>query len=298
MKIGLIGTGKMGTPLALNAIDNGHEILAFARSNEKKSKLNEIGVDSVTSYETLCKSLAVPRKIWIMVPSGNAVDEVIVNLLPHLSAGDILIDAGNSNFNDTLRRSKYLHEQHIHFLDVGTSGGIEGARHGACLMIGGDERIFTLLEPFFRDISIDGGYGYMGVSGSGHYVKMVHNAIEYGMMQSIGEGFDLLKHSEFKFDYENISRIWSNGSIIEGLLMRLTNEAFKKDSSLENIEGKVNDSGEGRWAVEEALRLSAYTPVLSLSLLNRFKSRDNDNFSEKVISALRAEFGGHKIDRK
>lgn len=298
MKIGLIGTGKMGIPLALNAIDHNHEVLALARSDEKKSSLNKLGIDSTTSYEQLCLSLKTPRKIWIMVPSGNAVDEVIVNILPHLSKEDILIDAGNSNFNDTLRRSKYLQERGIHFLDVGTSGGIYGARNGACLMVGGEERIFALLEPFFRDISIDDGYGYMGVSGSGHYVKMVHNAIEYGMMQSIGEGFDLLKHAEFNFDYENISRVWSHGSIIEGLLMRLSHEAFKKDSTLSQIEGKVNDSGEGKWAVEEALRLSTYTPVLSLALLNRFKSRDSDHFSEKLISALRAEFGGHKIDRK
>jgi len=298
MKIGLIGTGKMGIPLALNALDHKHEIIAFARSKDKQNKLEDLGIESKLSYKELCQSLSSPRVIWLMVPAGNAVDDVIVELLPYINKHDIIIDAGNSNYNDTLRRCKYLHQHDIYFMDIGTSGGISGARNGACFMIGGEERIFTLLEPLLRDLAVNDGYSYMGVSASGHYVKMIHNGIEYGMMQAIGEGFDILKNSEFNLDYHKIANVWSNGSIIESFLMNLVSEAFAKDPLLDKVIGKVNDSGEGKWTVEEAVRLNVYAPIITTSLMSRYKSRDNDMFAEKVISALRKEFGGHKIDEK
>ena len=298
MKIGLIGTGKMGLPLALNAIDHKHGVIALARSKKRQDSLSKKGINSFLSYKEICENLKPPRLIWIMVPAGNAVDDVIVGILPHLEAGDIIVDAGNSNYNDTLRRSKYFHERDMHFMDVGTSGGLEGARNGACFMIGGDERIFTLLEPLYKDLATKNGYAYMGVSGSGHYVKMIHNGIEYGMMQAIGEGFDILKSSEFNLDYQKIAKVWNNGSIIEGFLMNLAKVAFESDPNLDKIIGRVDDSGEGQWTVEESIRLKVYSPIITTSLMSRYKSRDDENFSEKVISALRKEFGGHKIDEK
>ncbi len=293
MNVGLIGSGKMGLPLALNMQEHHHQVSVFVRKESAKEKLNHLKIAAFVDLKEWMASLTSPKIIWMMIPSGHQVDEMIERLRPHLEAGDVLIDGGNSHYKDTLRRHAALEGTGIHYMDIGTSGGIDGARNGACLMVGGDERIFAYLEPLLKDIAMPNGYGYMGASGSGHYVKMIHNGIEYGMMQAIGEGFEVLKHSDYELDLQRVANVWSHGSIIEGLLMRLTASALDKNASLDAIEGIINDSGEGRWTIEEALDLEVAVPTLTQALMTRYKSRDPLKFSEKVVASLRNEFGGH-----
>lgn len=293
MNVGLIGSGKMGLPLALNMQEHHHQVSVFVRKESAKEKLNHLKIAAFVDLKEWMASLTSPKIIWMMIPSGHQVDEMIERLRPHLEAGDVLIDGGNSHYKDTLRRHAALEGTGIHYMDIGTSGGIDGARNGACLMVGGDERIFAYLEPLLKDLAMPNGYGYMGASGSGHYVKMIHNGIEYGMMQAIGEGFEVLKHSDYELDLQRVANVWSHGSIIEGLLMRLTASALDKNASLDAIEGIINDSGEGRWTIEEALDLEVAVPTLTQALMTRYKSRDPLKFSEKVVASLRNEFGGH-----
>lgn len=293
MNVGLIGSGKMGLPLALNMQEHHHQVSVFVRKESAKEKLNHLKIAAFVDLKEWMASLASPKIIWMMIPSGHQVDEMIERLRPHLEAGDVLIDGGNSHYKDTLRRHAAFEGTGIHYMDIGTSGGIDGARNGACLMVGGDERIFAYLEPLLKDIAMPNGYGYMGASGSGHYVKMIHNGIEYGMMQAIGEGFEVLKRSDYELDLQRVANVWSHGSIIEGLLMRLTASALDKNASLDAIEGIINDSGEGRWTIEEALDLEVAVPTLTQALMTRYKSRDPLKFSEKVVASLRNEFGGH-----
>lgn len=296
MKIGILGLGKMGYALALNMRDNGIDVLAMNRSVDKVEQIREEGIKGFDNIEDFVKGFKEERKvIWLMVPEGVAVDSNIAALFPYLRENDILIDGGNSNYNDTVRRYKWLKEKGICYVDIGTSGGTEGARNGACLMVGGDEEPVRYIEPSLIKLSTKDGYGYFGASGSGHYVKMIHNGIEYGMMQAIGEGFDILKSSEYNLDFEKVSKVWSNGSIIEGLLMRLMHEAFKENASLEGIAGKVDASGEADWTVQEAIRLRVSAPVITQSLFTRYKSKDEELFSERCVAALRNQFGGHKI---
>ncbi|MBM7562557.1 phosphogluconate dehydrogenase (NAD(+)-dependent, decarboxylating) [Fusibacter tunisiensis] len=296
MDIGIIGLGKMGYALALNMRDQGYKVVATNRSPEKVDEIAKEGVVGVKSIEELVAAFGEKRKvIWLMVPAGQPVDDMIETLLPMLRERDIVIDGGNSNFNDTVRRHAYLKDKGIAFLDVGTSGGTEGARHGACLMMGGDTEPAEYVAPMLKALAVEGGFGYFGAPGSGHYVKMIHNGIEYGMMQAIGEGFDILKASEFDLDFELVSKVWSNGSIIEGLLMRLMHEAFKSDPNLDEIVGKVDASGEADWTVQESIRLKVSAPVISQSLFTRYKSKDDVRFSEKSVAALRNQFGGHKV---
>lgn len=295
MKIGIIGLGKMGYALALNMRDKGVDVLAMNRSGDKVEQIKTEGVKGFDSIEGLMGAFKEHRKvIWLMVPAGDAVDSNIAALFPYLKEKDIIIDGGNSNYKDTIRRYKWLKEKGISYVDIGTSGGTSGARNGACLMVGGDEEPVEYLEPTLKKLALEGGYGYFGASGSGHYVKMIHNGIEYGMMQAIGEGFDILKASEYDLDFEKVSGVWSHGSIIEGLLMRLMHEAFKEDGKLEAIAGKVDASGEADWTMQEAIRLKVSTPVIAQSLFTRYKSKDADLFSEKCVAALRNQFGGHK----
>lgn len=296
MKIGLIGLGKMGYALALNMKDSGVEVVAMNRSPEKVDEIVKEGVKGVYSLEALVDAISDERRvIWLMVPSGKPVDDMIESLIPLLKQNDIIIDGGNSNYKDTIRRHRELKSKGIDYVDVGTSGGINGARNGACLMAGGEEEPVNYIEPILEKISIEDGYGYFGAPGSGHYVKMIHNGIEYGMMQAIGEGFDILKASEFDIDFEKVSKVWSNGSIIEGLLMRLMHEAFRADGDLSSIIGKVDSSGEADWTLEEAIRLKVSAPVITQSLFARYKSKDETHFSEKSVAALRNQFGGHKV---
>lgn len=293
MKLGFIGLGKMGFNMVQNLLEHKHEVVAYDISSELIEKAFNIGAKKAETLESLINNLPKPRLIWLMVPAGKPVDQTIENLLPYLEAGDVLIDGGNSYYKDTVKRAETLKMKGIKFFDVGTSGGLTGARNGACMMVGGDRETFADIESLFKDLCVDNGYGYVGKSGAGHFVKMVHNGIEYGMMQAIGEGFDLLSASGFDCDLEDVSRIWANGSVIRGWLMDLTQSAFSKDANLEKITGQIADSGEGKWTVEAALDFNVAIPVIAGSLLERYRSRTANTMGNKVVAALRDEFGGH-----
>lgn len=298
MKIGLVGLGKMGYHLGLNMMDHGHEVVAYDVSKEAVARFASDGGGTTTSIQDLIGQLPSPRIVWLMVPQGKIIDDLLAELKPSLQAGDIVIEAGNSHYKDSLRRSEELTPSGIHYFDVGTSGGIDGARHGACYMIGGNPDVFPVIEPLFQDTAVPNGYLYTGPSGSGHYAKMVHNGIEYGMMAAIGEGFEVLEKSQFPYDFEAIAKVWSNGSVIRGWLMELTQHAFSKDAKLEGIRGVMHSSGEGKWTVEEALDVQAATPIIALSLMMRYRSQEVDTFTGKVVAALRNEFGGHAVEKK
>lgn len=297
MKIGLVGLGKMGLNLGQNLLDHGHQVVAFDVNPEAVEKMKEFGASGAQSYRELVEGLESPRVIWLMIPH-SVVDSALLEIVPLLSKGDIVIEAGNSHYKETIRRYNELKEAGIHFMDAGTSGGMEGARHGACYMIGGDADAWAQVEPIFRDTAVPNGYLYAGGAGSGHFLKMVHNGIEYGMMAAIGEGFEVLEKSEFDYDYEKVARVWSHGSVIRSWLMELTENAFSKDSKLEGIKGVMHSSGEGKWTVETALDLQCATPVIAMSLLMRYRSLETDTFTGKVVAALRNEFGGHAVEKK
>ena len=297
MKVGLIGLGKMGLNISKNLIDHHHEVVAFDINEQAIEEIKQYGAQGTPNLEELVQSLDHPRIVWIMVPH-KVVDQVIQDLKPILSNGDIVIEAGNSHYKESLRRYEEFREIGVSYLDVGTSGGMEGARNGANYMIGGDRDAWETVEPIFRDTSVEKGYLYTGKSGSGHFLKMVHNGIEYGMMAAIGEGFEVLEKSQFDYDYEQVARVWSHGSVIRSWLMELTENAFAKDAKLDEIKGIMHSSGEGKWTVEEALDLQAATPVIALSLMMRYRSLETDTFTGKVVAALRNEFGGHAVEKK
>lgn len=295
MKIGMIGLGKMGYNLVLNLLDNGHQVVVNDVNPEPGRELAEKGATAAESVAALVSQLEKPRVVWVMVPAGRIVDGVLDGLSELLEEGDIVIDGGNSQYKDSIRRSETLGRKGIFLFDAGTSGGMSGAQNGGCFMIGGDKEKFAIIEPLFKDLAVENGYLYTGPSGSGHYLKMVHNGIEYGMMQAIGEGFEVLEKSAFDYDHEAVARVWSNGSVIRGWLMELTENAFSKDPNLDEIKGVMQSSGEGKWTVQEALDLEVSTPVIALSLLMRYRSLENDTFHGKVVAALRNEFGGHAV---
>ncbi len=298
MEIGLIGLGRMGFNLALNMRDKGHRVVAYNRSPDKTRKAEQEGLTGAYSLQELVNKLTPPRVVWLMVPAGSPVDEMIDQLTPLLAAGDILIDGGNSFYQDTLRRAPAIQAKGINFVDVGTSGGIEGARNGACTMIGASDEIFARLEPLFRDISVPNGYLHTGPNGTGHFVKMVHNGIEYGMLQAIGEGFEILDKSQFKLNYREIARVWNHGSVIRGWLMELMERAFSKDAHLEGIRGVMHSSGEGLWTAQTALELGVPAPIITNSVFMRYRSEQEESFAGKVVAALRNEFGGHQVEKK
>lgn len=298
MKIGLVGLGKMGYQLALNMRDNDFEVVANDTSDKAMKELSEQGIRTVSNYKEMVDSLPTPRVIWLMVPAGKILDSVLNEFSQLLNKDDIIIDGGNSNYLDSINHYGFLKEKQIHFIDCGTSGGVDGARNGACLMVGGEQKVVQSIEKLFSSIATENGYGYMGKPGSGHFVKMVHNGIEYGMMQAIGEGFDLMHSSDFEVDYETVTRVWSNGSIIESSLVDNVHSAVKKDANLDDIVGRVDDSGEGQWMIEAALHNKVSMPAITSALFARYKSRDDQKFSEKVVAAMRNEFGGHKVYKK
>lgn len=297
MKVGLVGLGKMGINLGQNLLDQRHDVVAFDVNSNAVEQMKDYGALGVSSLQELVQSLETPRVVWLMVPH-TVVDSVISEVTPLLAEGDIVIEAGNSHYKESIRRYNELKENKIHFMDVGTSGGMEGARNGACYMIGGDREAWEIVEPIFRDTAVENGYLYAGEAGSGHFLKMVHNGIEYGMMAAIGEGFEVLEKSQFDYDYEKVARVWNNGSVIRSWLMELTENAFSKDAKLDDIKGVMNSSGEGKWTVETALDLQTATPVIAMSLLMRYRSLEDDTFTGKVVSALRNEFGGHAVEKK
>nr|WP_315172083.1 decarboxylating 6-phosphogluconate dehydrogenase [uncultured Flavobacterium sp.] len=297
MQIGIIGLGKMGFNLALNLKRNQYQVVAQDVNTDFVAKIGHEGIEMAYTVEELCQKLSGRKVIWLMVPAGEIVDAVIHALLPYLSPNDILIDGGNSNFNDSKRRYSKLKTLGIDFLDCGTSGGTSGALHGACTMIGGDPEVFDYVAKVFKDISVENGSLYTGAAGSGHFTKMVHNGIEYGMMQSIAEGFEVFEHSEFDIDFQKTAKLFNHGSVVRSWLMELTENAFAKDPKLDGIKGIMHSSGEGKWTLETALDLGVPTPVIALSIMMRYRSQMSDTFSGKVVAALRNEFGGHAVEK-
>ncbi len=297
MQIGLIGLGKMGYNLALNFKSKGHQVVAFDVNKAAMDKIASEGIITAPSISELTNSLQGRRVIWMMVPAGNVVDVILGNIKNHLKADDIIIDGGNSHYKDTLSRSRDLEKMGVHYLDCGTSGGVNGALHGVCTMVGGKKDVFDYCEPLFKSISVPNGYLYCGKSGSGHFTKMVHNGIEYGMMQSIAEGLEVLHKYDSEVNLAAVSKVWNHGSVVRSWLMELTQHALEKDENLESIKGIMHSSGEGKWTVETALELGVPTPVITMSLLTRYRSQQVDTFSGKVVAALRNEFGGHAVEK-
>jgi 6-phosphogluconate dehydrogenase len=298
MEIGLVGLGKMGFNLAQNIHNHKHLVKAFDLNASLVAEIGKKGIQTVNSLEALTKSLSGKKVIWLMIPAGSAVDKTIEALKPLLSAGDIIIDGGNSNYKDSIRRAADLVAAKIDFLDCGTSGGTDGALHGVCAMIGGNKEAFSYVEPLFQDIALPKGYLYCGPSGSGHFVKMIHNGIEYGMMQSIAEGFEVMQKSNFNLNLREVAGVWNHGSVVRSWLMELTENALSKDPNLDAIKGVMHSSGEGKWTLDHAMENQIATPVIAMSLLMRYRSLQEDTFSGKIVAALRNEFGGHAVEKK
>jgi len=297
MRLGMIGLGRMGMNMAKRILTGRHEVVAYNRSSEKTDQIVNEGAIGAYSLPELVEKLSPPRIVWMMLPAGQAVDDHILQLKDILSAGDILIDGGNTYYKDDIRRAELLKENDISFIDVGVSGGVWGLKVGYCLMAGGSSDIFLQLEPIFKTLATEEGYLYCGPTGAGHFVKMVHNGIEYGMMQAYGEGFEILEASDYaeSFNYAEIAHLWNQGSVVRSWLLELAEDAFKKNPRLDDIKGYVEDSGEGRWTIQQVLETGVPAEVITLALLRRFRSRQKDPFTDRVLAALRREFGGHAV---
>ncbi len=296
MEIGFVGLGRMGANMVERLLRGGHRVVAFNRSPEKTHAIVKKGAEGAFSLAELVGKLKTPRSVWVMVPSGDATETTINELATHLLPGDAVIDGGNSRYTDSIRRGENLATRKIHFMDAGTSGGIWGLEKGYCMMVGGTFDIFTRLEPALKTLAPNGdGYLHAGPVGAGHFTKMIHNGIEYALMQGYAEGFDLLKSAPFSHDLEKIAHLWNQSSVVRSWLLELAERAFQKDPKLDGIRGFVEDSGEGRWTVEHAIQNGVPAPTIALSLFARFGSRQPDAFSNKVLAALRNEFGGHAV---
>jgi 6-phosphogluconate dehydrogenase len=298
MELAMIGLGRMGANMAQRLLRAGHRVVGFDPAQAARLGLEEKGGQSASSLEALIGKLKAPRVMWLMVPAGEITDSTITALTPHLSPGDTIIDGGNSNYRDTQRRAKAAAERQIHYVDSGTSGGVWGLAEGYSLMIGGDEAVVERLRPIFEALApaADKGWGRVGPVGSGHYTKMVHNGIEYGLMQAYAEGFSILQHkSEFKLDLHQVAEIWRYGSVVRSWLLDLTANALEKNPTLHGIAPYVADSGEGRWTAAEAIELGVPAFAITASLFGRFGSQDADSFSDKLLAAMRNQFGGHAI---
>jgi len=297
MRIGMIGLGRMGMNMVRRLLRNGHEVVAYNRTPEKVNLIQQEGAEGASSLEELAVKLEAPRVVWIMLPAGQVVEDHIDILSGLLEPGDIIVEGGNSRYTDDIRRAAELEKKSIHYLDAGVSGGIWGLEVGYCTMVGGEKAIFEKLSPIFTSLAPEDGYLYCGPAGAGHFVKMIHNGIEYGMMQAYGEGFALLEASPYSknFDYKEIAHLWNQGSVIRSWLLELLVDAFGSDPKLDDIIGYVDDSGEGRWTVEQAIESRVAAPVIANSLFARFQSRDKNSFSDRVLAALRREFGGHAV---
>ncbi len=296
MEIGIYGLGRMGANMAVRLVRGGHRVVASNRSAGPVAEAAAHGAEpAYTLEEMVAKLQERPRIVWLMVPSGQVTDEALHHAMSLLAPGDIIVDGGNSNYKDTQRRAAEVQAAGMHMMDCGTSGGIWGLTVGYSLMIGGEYPIYQHCEPIFKTLAPENGYGYMGTHGAGHFVKMVHNGVEYGMLQAYGEGFEILEKSQFNLDLREVTRVWQHGSVVRSWLLDLAALAFEKSPNLEDIRGYVEDSGEGRWTVQAAIDESVPAPVITLSLLARFASRQDESFSAKVIAALRNEFGGHAV---
>ncbi len=295
MQIGLVGLGRMGMNMGRRWLQGGHEVVAFNRTYAKTQELSADGAKATPSLQELVSQLKAPRTVWLMLPTGPVTDDHIAELAGLLSKGDRLIDGGNTYYKDDLRHAEQLQAKGISFMDAGVSGGIWGLKIGYCTMVGGDPNDFKTIEPLLKTLAPKDGYLYCGSTGGGHFVKMVHNGIEYGLMQAYAEGFEILQASPYKPDNQKVAHLWNQGSVVRSWLLELAEEAFGKDARLENITGYVEDSGEGRWTVQQAIDTGVAAPVIALSLFQRFISRQQDPFAFRVLAALRNEFGGHAV---
>jgi 6-phosphogluconate dehydrogenase len=295
MRLGMVGLGRMGGNMSIRLLRRGHEVVGYARSEESRGRVARQGANAVTSLEELVSVLDRPRAVWLMVPAGDPTENTVTRLGELLEAGDIIVDGGNSLFRDSLRRAAELSKNGIMFVDAGVSGGIWGLEEGYCLMLGGEQDAVNRLEPVLSALAPEGGWARVGPSGSGHFVKMVHNGIEYGLLQSFGEGFEILNASVYDLDLSQVADLWRRGSVVRSWLLDLLAAALSKDPELARVKGYVEDSGEGRWTVLSAIDENVPAPVTALSLFARFASRQEESFSAKVIAALRREFGGHAV---
>jgi len=294
----MIGLGRMGFNMTERLMLGGHKLVVYDRSPEAIQSAQDKGATGAASLKEVVAKLSAPRAVWIMVPSGAPVDQTIDELLPLMSKDEVIIDGGNSFYKDSIARGQRVAAAGLHYQDCGTSGGIWGLKNGYCLMIGGEREIFDRIEPIYKTLAPEDGYAYMGTSGSGHFVKMVHNGIEYGMLQAYGEGFELMNASDYDLDLQKISKIWNHGSVVRSWLLELAELAFEREPHLDSLRGYVDDSGEGRWTVFDAIEKNVPAPVITLSLLRRLASRQEESFSAKVIAALRNEFGGHAVKKE
>ncbi len=300
MQIAMIGLGKMGANMARRLLKGGHDVVAFDLNEEAIQSAEKEGAVGARTLDEVAEKLAAPRVVWVMVPAGNPTESTVQELAKRLSAGDIIIDGGNSNYKDTMHRAVILKEQGIHFVDVGTSGGVWGLTEGYSMMVGGPDEALSQIRPVLETLApgLDHGWGHVGPSGAGHFVKMVHNGIEYGLMQAYAEGFEIMKaKSEFDLDLHQIAEIWRFGSVVRSWLLDLTTNALKDDQELADIRGWVADSGEGRWTVFEAIDQDVPAPIITLSLLARFTSRQDESYAAKLLAAMRNQFGGHAIKK-
>jgi 6-phosphogluconate dehydrogenase len=295
VKLGMVGLGRMGGNMAVRLVRQGHEVVAFDPGADAVARAAAGGAEGAGSLADLCARLPSPKVVWLMVPAGDITEATVRDLGGLLGAGDVVIDGGNSNWKDSQRRAERLAAGGIRFVDAGTSGGIWGLDNGYCLMVGGDPEAVAVAEPAFLALAPEGGYAHVGPSGAGHFTKMVHNGIEYGLLAAYGEGFEILERSAFDLDLAQVAGIWRSGSVVRSWLLELLVDALERDPGLASIRGYVEDSGEGRWTLEAALEENVPAPVTALALFARFASRQDESFSAKVIAALRGEFGGHAV---
>ena len=301
MELGMIGLGRMGANMTERLVKGGHRVVGFDPQPDARARVEDKGAESAGSLDRLVANLKAPRTLWMMVPAGSITDATVTALLPLLAAGDVLVDGGNSNYKDTLRRANAAADKKIGYVDCGTSGGVWGLAEGYSMMVGGDEAVVERLKPAFETLAPapNQGWGRVGPVGSGHFAKMIHNGIEYGLMQAYAEGFSILQHKcEFGLDLHQIAEIWRYGSVVRSWLLDLTADALAKNPTMDGIAPYVADSGEGRWTVAEAIDLDVPAPVITLSLLERLRSRDTESFSDKLLSAMRNQFGGHEIKKE
>jgi len=298
MELGFIGLGKMGMNMVTRLQQGTHRVVAYDRAADLIKQAESVGVVGASSLEDMIAKLKAPRIVWIMVPSGAPTEETVGKVASLLSTGDIIIDGGNTNFHDDVRRAAELKKKHLHYVDAGTSGGIWGLKLGYCLMVGGDKAVIDQLAPIFKTLAPENGWAHMGSAGAGHYVKMVHNGIEYSMMQGYAEGFELMSKSEYNLDLPKIADLWMQGSVVRSWLLELTAGALKQDPRLEGLKGYVQDSGEGRWTILDAIDKDVPVPTLTAALFTRFRSRQEESFAEKMLAAMRNAFGGHAVKKR